>query len=664
MSSMHPTQHPLQPHQISLVAIFILAFKDSHIKKFDPMFLLYLQRMLLDEVSEVAQPKSALELQNKLSAAPNIDEGDARDLIMAFNAFNLETTDHLINFFSGLPVLYQERDEGPEPIFGRRSIFGFYCRRCYVAFAKLSFSGVIQLLKDFRLWSAGQPNSGYRATYKDELNNTDNHVFKTHGDRQNWAQPDAYASWIKGQTIGDETLTKENLRSFFEQRFHEGNDSGVRQLALLNMVRHHYIHQEYSAGRKLLSEAISVSRTSGDKITLQQCISLLRRFPSVDALQKPPINEIQPKLNPLDILYDIRKLMNEANEQPLSASFIKIAEALGVFDHWCDRKISTVKESDQWAQHAVQANVWNAAGCEGIGDLAADIVISFTVAGSGDNNRLTVLLNSAYRRARQGNYDNALAILLDPDVWRGLTFSDYKLWAQEVWHVLAMRATRRGQDRLYREFLLPRQPSGERHPRHYVYIAQPVPTGKISDSLAEVLRMRDCETSGITTEQLLRSLWHSEFLFRMHYYRTAVILLADAGIEFGQSRRSRKMIEDMMPQMITGNDIEQRAFAAFTIARCILIAEQSATPALQEAMWWLAIAEADYLKLQIYRSAMDVQYLLAVVHNSMGAEQERDAAAERFEATQQIAQRLEMDIVDDEVGAIMDIVSRVGVLEL
>lgn len=81
----------------------------------------------------------------------------------------------------------------------------------------------------------------------------------------------------------------------------------------------------------------------------------------------------------------------------------------------------------------------------------------------------------------------------------------------------------------------------------------------------------------------------------MHYYRTAVILLADAGIEFGQSRRSRKMIEDMMPQvdrrtlanyyflfqlcsqMITGNDIEQRAFAAFTIARCILIAEQSAS---------------------------------------------------------------------------------------
>jgi hypothetical protein len=76
-------------------------------------------------------------------------------------------------------------------------------------------------------------------------------MFKTRKDRQNWAQADGYESWNKGQKIGDDTLAKESLRSFFEQRFHEGNDSGVRQLALLEMVRHHYIHEEYSAGRKV-----------------------------------------------------------------------------------------------------------------------------------------------------------------------------------------------------------------------------------------------------------------------------------------------------------------------------------------------------------------------------------------------------------------------------
>jgi anaphase-promoting complex subunit 5 len=177
-------------------------------------------------------------------------------------------------------------------------------------------------------------------------------------------------------------------------------------------------------------------------------------------------------------------------EQPLSASFVKIAEAAGVFNYWCDRKMGTVKESDQWALHAVQANVWTAVGCEELGDLAADVVAAFTLAGSADNNRLTVLLNSAYRRARQGNYDNALAILLDPVVWNRLALPDYKLWAQEVWQVLALRATRRGQDRLYREFLLPRQPPGERNPQDYVYIPWPHYSRKISDSLSEVLRMR------------------------------------------------------------------------------------------------------------------------------------------------------------------------------
>lgn len=70
------------------------------------------------------------------------------------------------------------------------------------------------------------------------------------------------------------------------------------------------------------------------------------------------------------------------------------------------------------------------------------------------------------------------------------------------------------------------------------------------------------------------------------------------------------------------------------------------------------------MQLQIYRSVMDVQYLLAVVHNTLGAEKERDAASERYENTQQIAHALEMVIVDEEVGAIMDIVSRVGVIEL
>lgn len=54
-------------------------------------------------------------------------------------------------------------------------------------------------------------------------------------------------------------------------------------------------------------------------------------------------------------------------------------------------------------------------------------------------------------------------------------------------------------------------------------------------------------TAGI--EHLLRALWHSEFLFRLHEYRTGVILLADAGLEFGMSKRSRMLVEGIMPQV-------------------------------------------------------------------------------------------------------------------
>lgn len=50
-------------------------------------------------------------------------------------------------------------------------------------------------------------------------------------------------------------------------------------------------------------------------------------------------------------------------------------------------------------------------------------------------------------------------------------------------------------------------------------------------------------------DQLLHALWHTEYLFRMPFHRTAIILLADVGLELGWTKRSLKMIEDIMPQV-------------------------------------------------------------------------------------------------------------------
>jgi hypothetical protein len=79
-------------------------------------------------------------------------------------------------------------------------------------------------------------------------------MFKTQADRKIWAQTDAFNwcvdehlftydflrcfghSWEDGIIAGDETLAIENLRRYFEQRFHEQNDSCDRSLMIRDLM--------------------------------------------------------------------------------------------------------------------------------------------------------------------------------------------------------------------------------------------------------------------------------------------------------------------------------------------------------------------------------------------------------------------------------------------
>jgi hypothetical protein len=49
-------------------------------------------------------------------------------------------------------------------------MFGYFCRRCFVSFLKLSFSGVVKLQKDYQAWCAGDRFAGYEPVQKDHLN--------------------------------------------------------------------------------------------------------------------------------------------------------------------------------------------------------------------------------------------------------------------------------------------------------------------------------------------------------------------------------------------------------------------------------------------------------------------------------------------------------------
>ncbi|KAL0946934.1 hypothetical protein HGRIS_013094 [Hohenbuehelia grisea] len=661
-----PTNHVLRPHHISLLVIFMIAFKDMKEmdqKLLSSAFLLHMYRMLLNETAEIAPPKTWPYLLHELSSGPIAEVKSAGGLLAALRDVNkqLKTPQELGNFFSSIPSLFLDKGFGPGgPLLTRHTIFGYFCRRCFVSFLKLSYTGLIKLHTDYMAWCAGDLNAGYEVLKKDMLDSTRLLLFKTPVDKQAWAHPQSYEAFEKGLAIGDETVASENLRRFFEQRFHLGNDSGLRQQAILSQARMHYIRQEWTAARKLLSEAITSSRTTGDRITLQHSISLMHRLPSTEPSRKPILNEIQPDLHPLEILYDIKKLMDVDNDQPLGESFNKIAQAMGVYDHLMDSKFTTHLYNAQWAQHCVQSVVWDAMGCPSLASIEEDVVFAFTEVGGDDNNRLTVLLNRAYRKARFGYYEDALSLLLEPSVWRGLAMHDYSLWANQIWHILALRASRQGQERLYLEMLEARRPPGDLDANDYFFRSDSPRTSKIRAYLRRVIQMRDCDQATTVVDQLLTALWHSEFQGRLHLYRTGIILLADVGLELGMTKRSQRVIKEIMPQIIAGDDREQRAFACFVLGKCIIAAGKPSEESLREALSYLRYSESDYHALQCWQSLSDVQYFISVVHHNLGNEHDRDEATQRHFASVELQQRTSHMVSDDMVEQILSTVVGIG----
>lgn len=84
-------------------------------------------------------------------------------------------------------------------------------------------------------------------------------------------------------------------------------------------------------------------------------------------------------MHPLEILHDAQKLLDEGNvcqddictipaidsscqEQPISTAFIKMVEAIGLYDNWLDAQLVVPNDDHHWAQHAVQSIIWREAG--------------------------------------------------------------------------------------------------------------------------------------------------------------------------------------------------------------------------------------------------------------------------------------------------------------
>jgi len=168
-------------------------------------------------------------------------------------------------------------------------------------------------------------------------------------------------------------------------------------------------------------------------------------------------------------------------------------------------------------------------GCEKLAVIEENLVTAFSEVGGDNNNVITVTLNRAYRvcavilckeipdsrpqRARQGKYQDAIAVLLESDVWRGLSLHDYSQWASQIWHIMVLRASRRlshfyillepfelkkysdvysGQLRQYNDLLKGMRPAGTFNPRDYFFDATASTTSLIRDPLYGFLEMRVC----------------------------------------------------------------------------------------------------------------------------------------------------------------------------
>ena len=55
-------------------------------------------------------------------------------------------------------------------------------------------------------------------------------------------------------------------------------------------------------------------------------------------------------------------LMSLFQDQPLSAAFIKVYQAVALYDHWLDVQLALPVGDQQWAQHSIQSIIWKEAG--------------------------------------------------------------------------------------------------------------------------------------------------------------------------------------------------------------------------------------------------------------------------------------------------------------
>ena len=112
--------------------------------------------------------------------------------------------------------------------------------------------------------------------------------------------------------------------------------------------------------------------------------------------------------------------------------------------------------------------------------------------------------------------------------------------------------------------------------------------------------------------------------------------------------------------MINGDDLEQRALACFTYARCVLAAGDNSSESIETAIGYLKSAETDYETVDILRSLADVQYLISVLYHNLAREDERNAYAEKQLRTEELLKQIALVFEEPWMAETWQLVSQIG----
>ncbi|CAG8610283.1 11509_t:CDS:2, partial [Acaulospora colombiana] len=353
----------------------------------------------------------------------------------------------------------------------KKSFLGIRLRRCRLAYLKLSEAALQRLHRSFVRWLDGVPDGNdfsndiverrefayLDPNYLLKERKAGYTLVRTSIDDSSHPITDAYERFEFEQHTGNISGAVENLRRYFDQRFHNGRQP-PRQHALNALAHHHFATGDVEAAR-LVSPPIFYDDTDGRRA--RKAMEEREKVDSKLDIKVPgKYSVIQIGTSPLDMLFDVRLGVR------------KRFEATGCLD--VSPSLPLAPLNTQWQIWAMDALLWRLSGkiyhnlityslnicpvgISKIADIGDKIVLSNTR--KGEDIRLYSICTRARRLFQKAQYMAAFGLLLSCDTWSRMNMAQYSYWSCEIWHLMWDIATRRGQEKFKREYLASRKPS-------------------------------------------------------------------------------------------------------------------------------------------------------------------------------------------------------------